>query len=125
MSEEDIPKDSDDRRGYEHNEAIQKTMDKAKGMKDLQRKGYDIRRIDDEAGYTRCKIKNYLSPHFKPVYGQYDVQHPGKSSPFRNEVIALRSKGTTYKEIHASICNKGYTGSVAAIGQFIAKQKGL
>ena len=48
-----------------------------------------------------------------------------KLSPFRNEVIALRSKGTTYKEIYISICKKGYTGSEAAIRQFIAKEKRL
>ncbi len=46
-------------------------------------------------------------------------------SPFRNEVITLRLKGTTYKEITISICRKGYTGSEAAIRQFIAKEKRL
>ena len=125
MREEDIPKDSDDQRGREHNEAIQKTMDKVKEVKDLQEKGYSIRKIADETGYSKRTIKNYLSPNFNPVHGQYGVQRPGKLSPFRNEVIALRSKGTTYKEIYTSICKKGYTGSEAAIRQFIAKEKRL
>ncbi|MBE1556321.1 transposase [Filibacter limicola] len=125
MQEEDIPKDSDDQRGREHKEAIQNITDKAKEVKSLQEKGYSIRKIADETGYTKKTIKNYLSPDFNPIHGQYGVQRPGKLSPFRNEVIALRSKGTTYKEIYTSICKKGYTGSEAAIRQFIAKEKRL
>ncbi|MFJ5768876.1 transposase [Psychrobacillus sp. NPDC093180] len=125
MREEDIPKDSDDQRGREHNEAIQKTMNKVKEVKDLQKKGYSIRKIADETGYTKRTIKNYLSTNFNPVHGQYGVQRTGKLSPFRNEVVALRSKGTTYKEIYTYICIKGYTGTEAAIRQFIAKEKRL
>ena len=100
-------------------------MDKVKEVKALQEKGYSIRKIADETGYTKRTIKNYLSPNFNPIHGQYGVQRPGKLSPFRNEVIALRSKGTTYKEIYISICKKGYTGSEASIRQFIAKEKRL
>ena len=37
----------------------------------------------------------------------------------------MRSKGIPYKDIHASIRKKGYTGSVATIRQFIAKEKRL
>ncbi|ANU10123.1 hypothetical protein BBH88_07315 [Planococcus antarcticus DSM 14505] len=77
----------------------------------------------DETGYTHKTITNYLAPNFNPINGQYGVRRPGKLSPFRNEVLTLRTKGTTYKEIHAFICQKGYTGSEAAIRQFIAKEK--
>ncbi|WP_084723822.1 transposase [Virgibacillus chiguensis] len=37
----------------------------------------------------------------------------------------MRSKGVLYKDIHKSIAKKGYTGSQAAIRQFIAKEKRL
>ncbi|WP_419961854.1 hypothetical protein [Psychrobacillus sp. BM2] len=100
-------------------------MDKVKEVKDLQGKGYSTRKIVDETSYTKRTIKNYLSPNFNPVHGQYGVQRPGKLSPVRHEVIALRSKGTTYKKIYTSICKKGYTCTEAAIRQFIAKEKRL
>ncbi|WP_203247278.1 hypothetical protein [Sporosarcina beigongshangi] len=125
MREGEIPEDSEDQRGREHNEEIQRIMDKVKEVKALHEKGYSIRKITNETGYTKRTIKNYLSPNFNPIHGQYGVRRPGKLSPFRNEVIALRSKGTTYKEIHTSICKKGYTGLEAAIRQFIAKEKRL
>lgn len=81
MREEEIPKDSEDQRGREHTEAIQRIMDKVKEVKTLQEKGYSSRKIADETGYTKRTIKNYLSPNFNPIHGQYGVQRPGKLSP--------------------------------------------
>ncbi|QNK89849.1 transposase [Sporosarcina sp. resist] len=82
MREEEIPKDSEDQRGREHNEAIQRIMDKVKEVKALQEKGYSSRKISDETGYTKRTIKNYLSHNFNPIHGQYGVQRPGKLSAF-------------------------------------------
>ena len=70
-------------------------------------------------------INNYLAPGFNPVHGQYGIQRLGKLAPYRNEVVTLRSIGTPFKEIHTYICMKGYTGSEAAIRQFIAIEKRL
>ncbi|EKN71147.1 helix-turn-helix domain-containing protein [Schinkia azotoformans] len=100
-------------------------MARAEKVRALHDKGYSIRQIVDETGHTKKTIKNYLSPNFNPIHGQYGVQRSGKLSPFRNEVISMRSNGIPYKDIHASICKKGYKGSVAAIRQFIAKEKRL
>lgn len=125
MHEEEIPEESVDQRGQEHKEAVQKVIGRAEEVRALREKGYSIRKIADETGYTMKTINNYLASDFNPVHGQYGVQRNGKLAPFRNEVIALRSKGTTYKEIYTSICKKGYTGSEAAIRQFIAKEKRL
>ena len=125
MHEEEIPEESADRRGQEHKEAVQKVIERAEEVRALKEKGYSIRKIADETGHTMKTINNYLASDFNPVHGQYGVQRPGKLAPFRNEVIALRSKGTTYKEIYTSICKKGYTGSEAAIRQFTAKEKRL
>lgn len=125
MPEEEIPKHSDDRRGREHKEAIQKIMSRVEEVRTLHKKGYSIRKIVDKTGHTKKTIKNYLSPDFTPVHGQYGVQRPGKLSSFRNEVISLRSKGTTYKDIYTFLCKKGYTGSEAAIRMFMAKEKRL
>lgn len=125
MTEEEIPQNSDDRRGRDHKEAIQKIMGRVEEVRALQKKGYSIRKIVDKTGHTKKTIKNYLSPDFNPIHGQYGVRRPGKLSPFRNEVISLRSKGTPYKDIYTTLCKKGYTGSIAAIRQFIAKEKRL
>ena len=125
MDEKDIPKNTDDKRGREHRDAIEKILARVENVSALYNKGYSIRQIVDKTGHTKNTIKNYLSPNFNPIHGQYGVQRPGKLSPFRKEVISMRSKGIPYKDIHASICKKGYTGSVAAIRQFIAKEKRL
>ncbi len=125
MREEDIPEDAADQRGREHQEAIRKVMEKAEEVRSMHKKGYSTRKIVDKTGYTHKTINNYLAPDFNPINGQYGVRRPGKLSPFRNEVLTLRTKGTTYKEIHAFIRQKGYTGSEAAIRQFIAKEKRL
>lgn len=84
-----------------------------------------MRQIIDKTGHTKKTIKNYISPDFNPVHGQYGVQRPVKLSPFRKEVISMRSKGVPYKDIHKSIAKKGYTGSQSAIRQFVAKEKRL
>lgn len=125
MDEADIPESSEDKRGRAHREAIQKIMGRVEEVRTLHEKGYSIRKIVDKTGHTKKTIKNYLSPNFNPVHGQYGVQRPGKLSAYRNEVISLRSKGTTYKDIHRVLCEKGYTGSEAAIRQFVAKEKRL
>ncbi|MFU0789081.1 hypothetical protein [Virgibacillus proomii] len=125
MDEENIPKGSNDKRGQEHREAIEKIMSKVEKVRALHDKGYSVRQIIDKTGHTKKIIKNYISPDFNPVHGQYGVQRPGKLSPFRKEVISMHSKGIPYKDIHKSIAKKGYTGSQAAIRQFIAKEKRL
>lgn len=125
MREEEIPKNSMNQRERVHTEAIQMIMDIVKEVKALHEKGYSNRKTADETVYTKLTIKNYLSPNFNPIHGQYGVQRPGKLSPFGNEVIALHLKGATYKEIYIFIYRKGYTGSEAAIRQFTAKEKRL
>lgn len=125
MDEENIPKSSNDKRGQEHREVIEKTMAKVEKVRALHDKGYSVRQITDKTGHTTKTIKNYLSPNFNPIHGRYGEQRPGKLSPFRKEVISMRSKGVLYKDIHKSIAMKGYTGSQAAIRQFIAKEKRL
>ncbi len=125
MDEKNIPKSSNDKRGQEHREAIEKNMAKVEKVRALHDKGFSVRQIIDKTGHTKKTIKNYLSPNFNPVHGQYGVQRPGKLSPFRKEVISMRSKGIPYNDIQKSIVKKGYTGSEAAIRQFIAKEKRL
>lgn len=125
MEEKDIPKDSVDKRGREHREAIEKILSKVEKVRALHEQGYNIRQIVDKTGHTKNTIKNYLSPNFNPIHGQYGVQRPGKLSPFRKDVISMRSTGISYKDIYAFIRKKGYAGSEAAIRQFVAKEKRL
>ena len=125
MAEKDIPKHSEDKRGQAHRDAMEKILARVEQVRTLHDKGYNIRQIVDRTGYTKKTIKNYLSPDFNPVHGQYGVHRPGKLAPFRNEVVSMRSKGIPYKDIYESIYKKGYTGSVDAIRVFIAKEKRL
>lgn len=69
------------------------------------------------------RIKTYLADDFNPVHGQYGVSRPGLLAPYREEVLDLRAKGITYKEITNRLREKGYTGSIAALRGFVAKEK--
>jgi len=44
-------------------------------------------------------------------------------SPYRDEILTLRAKGVTYNKIVEELRNEGYTGSVAALRGFVAKEK--
>lgn len=73
-------------------------------MKVLQEKGDSTRKVADKIGYTKRTKK--LSHNFNSTHDQYSLQRHGKWSPFGSEVMALRLKGTTNKEIYISICKK-------------------
>ncbi len=53
----------------------------------------------------------------------YGKQREGKLEPFRNEVLFLKSEGLKYREIHAIIKQKGYTGTQDAIRGFVSKER--
>ncbi|RFA31639.1 hypothetical protein CAI16_20295, partial [Virgibacillus dokdonensis] len=52
MDEDNIPKSSNDKRGQEHREVIEKTMAKVEKVRALHDKGYSVRQITDKTGHT-------------------------------------------------------------------------
>ncbi|SDK09410.1 hypothetical protein [Natronincola ferrireducens] len=44
-------------------------------------------------------------------------------TPFKNEILTLRSEGITYKELTEGLRAKGYKGSVAALRVVVFKEK--
>ena len=49
-------------------------------------------------GHTVVTIKNYLKDKCPLSNGHYDRRMPGKLAPYEQDVIAMRSKGITYKK---------------------------
>lgn len=123
MKESEIPEESVDIREQEHINAINKIKAKVAEVKALHNAGMTITDISIKTGYVSERIKCYLSDEFNICHGQYGISRPGKLEPYREEVIALRAEGLTYKAITDIIRKKGYTGSVDALRGFIAKEK--
>ena len=112
-------------RGIEHENAVKKVENKADLAKSLKDKGYSIYKISKETGFTKTTVKNYLSKDFNPVNGQYGNSRRGLLKPFHQDIIQLLSEGFTYKKATEGIRQKGYSGSVAAIRNFINKERRL
>lgn len=110
-------------RGLEHEEAVEKLMQRAEKARRLYRSGYSIVEITQRTGFTSNVVRNYLSESFSPVNAHYGKLREGKLEPFRDELFNLRLEGFTYSEIHKRICEKGYTGTQDAIRGFFCKER--
>jgi len=122
-SEKDIPEPQKTVRERQHIEAIQKVNEKAEWVRKLSAEGHSIYNISKVTGFVPNTIKKYLNQSFTPINGHYGNNRKGPLSPFRDEVIEMRSKGMTYTEITEIIRLKGYTGTVDALRGFISKEK--
>jgi hypothetical protein len=91
--------------------------------KPLKEKGYSIYKISKDTGFTKSTIKQYLSPDFNPVNAHYGNRRNGILSPYRDEIIHLRSEGKTYGQIVEVLREKGYTGTEDAIRGFVTKER--
>jgi len=123
MKEEDIPAEKQVVRKKQHIAAVNKVLAKVNLVKSLKEKGYSIYKISKETGFTKYTIKQYLSPYFNPVNAHYGNRRNGLLSPYRDEIINLRSEGKTYREIFGIIQNKGYTGTEDAIRGYMTKER--
>lgn len=123
MPEKEIPDERQTVRGREHEEAVEKLRQRAELVRTLQEKGFSITVIAQRAGFCANTVRNYLSDHFSPVNAHYGKQREGKLEPFRKEVLHLRSEGFKYRQIHAILQEKGYTGTQDAIRGFISKER--
>ena len=110
-------------REREHSEAVKKLQDRAELVRTLKHEGLNLSQISRKTGFTYHTIRNYLSDNFSPINAHYGKQREGKLEPFRSEVLQLKSKGLKYREIHAAIKEKGYTGTQDAIRGFISKER--
>nr|WP_278336660.1 ISL3 family transposase [Clostridium gasigenes] len=125
IKEVDIPKETISVREKEHLDATNKVKYKAERVIMLHEKGLQIKEIAKLTGYSTPSISKYLVRDFNCVHGQYGTSRSGLLEPFRNEVLSLRGEGVKYEEITNRIREKGYTGSVAALRGFVAKEKRL
>ena len=123
MHEKDIPTEKQTVRGRGHDEAVEKLKRRAEMVRALSKEGLSVEEITQKTGFIRNTVKNYLSANFSPVNAHYGKQREGKLEPFRKEVLNLRSEGLKFREIHAIIKEKGYTGTQDAIRGFISKER--
>jgi predicted transcriptional regulator len=123
MKETEIPIENPTVRGREHIEAVKKLQRRAELVRTLSKEGLGRAEISQRTGLTGNTIRNYLSHDFSPVNAPYGKQREGKLALYRNEVLRLKADGSTYREIHATIKEKGYLGTQDAIRSLILKEK--
>ena len=123
MRESEIPDEKMTVRGREHEEAVQKLIERAGRVRALFEEGLPLVEISQKTGFTKNAVRNYLSEDFNPVNGHYGKQREGKLEPFRADVLRWKAQGLTYREIHARIQEKGYAGTQDAIRGFISKER--
>lgn len=71
MKESDIPPNSTNSRGRDHNKAIEKTIERAKKVKELYDSGKSINEIRKITNFSRTCIKKYIQPDFDPCNAHY------------------------------------------------------
>lgn len=71
MKENDIPPHSTHLRGREHTKAIEKTIERAKKVKELYDSGISINEIRKITNFGRTCIKKYIQPNFDPCNAHY------------------------------------------------------
>lgn len=85
--------------------------------------GLTIEKIGTITGHTTKTVRKYLKADSPADSGRYDGRQPGKLAPYEQEVMEMRSKGITYREMHEYICGKGYKGSEASLRVFMQKER--
>ena len=65
----------------------------------------------------------YVSDNYSLINGHYDNRSPGKLQKYKTDVVELRSKGMTYKQITEILSKKGYAGTVDALRVFMQKER--
>jgi hypothetical protein len=64
-----------------------------------------------------------LADSFTPVNGHYGRKREGKLYRFRDDVLAIRAQGKTYKYIFEAIKTQGYTGTQDALRGWVTKEQ--
>lgn len=111
------------KREKEHIDAINKVKYKVERVHMLHKQGLQIKEISSITGFSVSSISKYISEDYNVVHGHYGVARPGPLAPYRNEILTLRAQGITYEKITETLRQKGYSGSVAALRMFVAKER--
>jgi len=77
----------------EHEQAVNKLLDRANRVRALKDAGLSITKISQETVYGWTTVKNYLSDNFSPINAHYGKQREGKLAPYRDKVLRLRADG--------------------------------
>lgn len=123
MEDCDIPTATDSTREKQHQTEMGKKQDRVNHVQDLFKQGRPVEEIMCLTGHTYQTIMNYVSGNYSLVNGHYDNRRPGKLQKYETEVVELRSKGMTYKQITEIIRKKGYIGTVDALRVFMQKER--
>lgn len=118
-----IPEDHAIVRERQHKEAVGKKQLEVEYIRKLYADGMSVSDIARETHHTLKTVNNYLDPTYKPVNGHYDLKRRGKITEYEHDILQMRSKGKTYREIHQYIKEKGYTGTTAAIRVYMQKER--
>lgn len=117
--EDEIPADKESARERQYRNSVKQRQKEIEEVRKLYQNGFSIQEISRMTGHVSTTVKKYLNPICIGENGHYDSRRPG----FEKEVIAMRSQGITYDKIHKTICNKGYTGTVASLRVFMQKER--
>lgn len=123
MPENEISEEKTTVRGREHEDAVEKLRERAGRVRVLRAEGLSLVEITQKTGFTRNMVQNYLSESWSPVNAHYGKQREGKLQLFRDDVLRWKAEGLPYREIHARIQAKGYSGTQDAIRGFISKER--
>jgi len=110
-------------RAKEHNAAVQKVQERADLARSMRDDGLSISEISRNTGFTSATVKRYLADSFTPVNGHYGRKREGKLYRFRDDVLAMRAQGKTYKHIFETIKTQGYTGTQDALRGWVTKEQ--
>lgn len=121
--DDEIPADKESARERQYRNSVKQKQKEIEEVRKLYQNGFSIQEISRMTGHVSTTVKKYLNPICTGENGHYDSRRPGKLAPFEKEVIAMRSQGITYAKIHKTICNKGYTGTVASLRVFMQKER--
>ena len=122
IPDDQIPEDKSIVRERQHQEAIKRKTEEINHVRQLFDEGMNIADIAKNTHHSPATVKRYLNPNYSPINGHYDLKRTGKLSKYEQEIIDMRSKGKTYKEIYEIIKKNGYDGTVAAIRVFMQKE---
>lgn len=123
IPKEEIPEVKENARERQHLQQMKNKKAAIEEVRKLYEEGHAIDEIMRLTGHTTVTIKNYLKEDCPLNNGHYDRRMTGKLAPYEQEVIAMRSKGITYRKIHEHICEKGYTGTITSLRVFIQKER--
>ena len=121
--EDEIPADKESARERQYRNSVKQKQKEIEEVRKLYQNGFSIQEISRMTGHVSTTVKKYLNPKCTGENGHYDSRRPGKLAPFEKEVIAMCSQGITYDKIHKTICNKGYTGTVASLRVFMQRER--